>query len=378
MNGPDKRAICNITRRILFLSVAILGLTMLLGGCVMQAVSPTTVEEFSIAYPTIDQIPVAQRGSTHEILPDENALWITSPNYDTVAKVQLDGATRFYTMPAGSAPHGITFDAAGQLWVTLEAKGQIVQLDANGNIVKEYDVRLGCNTCPQALNTHPHGLSIGSDGKTIWYTGKGTGTVGKIAPNGEIVSFALPTAGSVPIYIRAGHDGNMWVTELVGNKIARVTHDGDITEFPIPTHNSRPIAIVPEPNGQAMWFTEEAGNKVARIDPNGAITEWPVPKTQDNVILAGLAFDNEQNLWVQQYVDPNHPTPAGADHIIKIDKAILTAQSSDLSGIPITFYRVSTPNTGMHRIILGSDGNLWFTELKTDKVGKITTGLPRP
>jgi virginiamycin B lyase len=45
---------------------------------------------------------------------------------------------------------------------------------------------------------------------------------------------------------------------------------------------------------------------------------------------------------------------------------------------PVTFYQVPTRDTVMHRIIQGPDGNMWFTELKADKVGKIITGLTRP
>jgi virginiamycin B lyase len=316
-------------------------------------------------------------GSTHEITYQRkggDVFWITGQNYDTLAKVALDGQMTFYSLPAGSGPHGIDFDASGQLWVTLEFEGKIARLDNNGNIVAEYDVALDCSTCPQEINTHPHGLGIGADGKTIWYTGKATGTVGKITPDGSIQTYALPTVGSVPIYIKDGPDGNMWVTELVGNAIARITPDGEVTEFPIPTYNSRPIAIVPEPGGEAMWFTEEAGNKVGRIDMDGKITEFSVSKSQDNVILAGLSFDNKKNLWVQQYVNQNDPNPAGSDHIIKIDKAILKAEPSDILRVPITFYPVPTRDTVMHRIIQGPDGNIWFTELKADKVGKLITG----
>jgi virginiamycin B lyase len=167
----------------------------------------------------------------------------------------------------------------------------------------------------------------------------------------------------------------MWVTELVGNTIARVTPEGAVTEFAIPTFNSRPIAIVPEPDGTAMWFTEEAGNKVARIDMGGTITEFAVPKSQANVILGGLAFDTEKNLWVQQYVDLNNPTPGGPDHVLKIDKAILTATPEDMAAVPVTFYPVPTADTVMHRIIQGPDGNMWFTELHTNQVGKLRLGV---
>ena len=264
---------------------------------------PGTIFEFPIPYPIT--LPT---GSTHEITYNQNGgtvLWVTGQNYDTLVKVALNGDLTLYPLPTGSGPHGIAFDAKGQLWLTLEYMGKIVRINSNANILAEYDVKLDCSSCPEEINTHPHGLGIGSDGQTVWYTGKATGAIGKVTPDGQVQTYPLSIVGSVPIYIHAGPDGNMWVTELVGNAIARVTPDGEVTEFQIPTYNSRPIAVLPEPGGQAMWFTEEAGNNVARIDMNGNITEFAVPKYQNNVILAGLTFDNQKNLWIQQYVDEN-------------------------------------------------------------------------
>jgi virginiamycin B lyase len=355
-------------------------LALALAWC-SQAHAQEAIEEFPILYPSLQHTPSpchAVNGSTHEITYDPQGgrtLWITGQNYDAVVQVAVDGQMTFYALPADSGPHGIEFDALGQLWLTLEFLGQIVRLDGQGTIVAAYDVRLDCRTCPEPINTHPHGLGIGSDGATVWFTGKGTGTVGKITPDGQLQTYALPTVGSVPIYIKAGPDGNMWVTELVGNTIARVTPEGAVTEFAIPTFNSRPIAIVPEPDGAAMWFTEEAGNKVARIDMAGTITEFAVPKSQANVILGGLAFDTQKNLWVQQYVDLNNPAPGGPDHVLKIDKAILTATPEDMASVPVTFYQVPTADTVMHRIIQGPDGNMWFTELHTNQVGKLRLGV---
>jgi virginiamycin B lyase len=346
--------------------------------CYAQASAPA-VTEFAIAYPDKEHMGPGHHGCTHEITCNPNgddALWITGQDHDSLVKVTPDGQIRIYPLPPRSGPHGVEFDAAGRLWVTLEYAGKIARLDGNGNIVAEYDVRLDCGTCPREINTHPHGLAIARDGETIWYTGKATGTVGKIAPDGKIQTFGLPTAGSVPIYIKGGPDGNMWVTELVGNKIARITPEGKVTEFSIPTYNSRPIAIVPEPGGEAMWFTEEAGCKLGRIDMDGKIREFPVPKSQDNVLLAGLSFDHDKNLWLQQYVNQNDPNPAGGDCIIKIDKAFLSAKPSDNLKAFVTFCAVPTRETVMHRIILGPDGNMWFTEMQADKVGKLITSVP--
>ena len=59
-----------------------------------------------------------------------------------------------------------------------------------------FDVRLDCPTCPggQKIDAQPHGLAVGPDGRTIWFTGKTAGTVGRIAPDGE--GDDLPAEGS--------------------------------------------------------------------------------------------------------------------------------------------------------------------------------------
>ena len=329
------------------------------------------ITEFPLAWPS------PTTGSTHELTYNRKngkTIWITGQNHDHIARVTLDGNAEFFAMPIGSGPHGIEFDAEGRLWVSLEFTGFVVRVNENGEIVEKIDVRLHAKGAKEPINTHPHGLGLGADGKTIWFTGKKTNTIGKINPDRSVEHFELPTVGAVPIYLATGPDGNMWCTELVGNKIARITPNGEVTEFTIPTYNSRPIAIAAGPGGKSMWFSEEAGNKVARIDMSGAITEFPVPLTQKNVILAGMAFDSEGNLWTHSYVDAHNPLPKGADHIIKIDKAINTAALGDLSQIPLTYYQVPSRNTIMHRITQGPDGNIWFTELGIDKLGKLTIG----
>ncbi|MEA3017219.1 MAG: virginiamycin lyase [Sphingomonadales bacterium] len=318
--------------------------------------------------------PAAQSGSTHEIVYDvrRGEFWISGQNWDSLARVRPDGTMRLQLTPARSGPHGLDFDRNGHLWVTLEFLGRIREINPDtGATLREHDVRLHCRGCAQPLNTRPHGLALGPDGN-IWFTGKATGTIGRLSPGGRVAHFQLPTIGSVPIYIRAGPDGNMWVTELLGNAVARVTPAGVVTEFRIPTPNSRPIAIVPGPDG-AMWFTEEAGSKVGRIDRDGNMVEFPVPRPQPNAILAGLAFDGDGNLWVQQYADLNNPLPGPQprDHLIRIDAAALAAGPDALTPSSFAFHPVPTRQTVMHRIIF-ADGALWFTEMHADRVGLLS------
>lgn len=335
------------------------------------------VTEYAIAYPdrgkpprnTCDSKPgdPVHPGSTHEITFDHRSpgdLWITGQNYDWVVRVApAGGAMRFLQMPAGSGPHGIEFDSGGRLWVSLECHGRIVALDGEGRIDAVIALPAG---------TRPHGLGVGPDGRTLWYTGKTNGTIGRADPDGKVTSFALADPTSTPIYVKAGPDGNMWATELTGNRIARVTPQGAVTEYAIPTPDSRPIAIVPGPDG-AMWFSEEAGSKVARIDRGGKITEFAVPRPggQANYLLAGLAFDGAGNLWVQQYVDQNNPEPGGDDFLVRIDSAGLKAGPEGLKEAHFQRHKVPTRKTVMHRVVEGPDKAMWFTEMHADKVGRL-------
>jgi virginiamycin B lyase len=356
----------------------------LLGAC--SGPRAPDIVEFPLAYPS--KVPLApppgdacnapvealHPGSTHEIAfdPSGSAVWVSGQNYDSLARVPIAGeAPSFRALPQGAGPHGLAFDGGGRLWVTLEFLGRVRVIAPDGRIVGDVDVAVPCDRMPGGrTNTRPHGLAAGPDG-SMWFTGKATGTVGRIARDGKVTHFPLPAGGlaSKPIYIHAGPDGAMWATELEGNRIARVGAYGSVTEFTIPTPNSRPIAIVPGPDG-AMWFSEEAGSKIGRIDPEGRIREIAVPRGQPNLILAGLAFDAAGNVWTQQYVDQNRPEPAGVDSLVRIDKAALTPGAA-VKPEHFRFLPVPTRATVMHRIAQGPGGAMWFTEMHADRLGRL-------
>jgi len=340
----------------------------------VRADESATIIEFHLPWDEIfrgDDIPPG--GSTHEIAWDADGqgphVWITGQNYDGLARVTPSGEIDLYRLPRGSGPHGILYDRGGRLWVSLEFEGAVVQIDERGRIRQRIDIRMHPDGTRRPINPAPHGIALGADGYTIWFTGKRTSTIGKINYDGSVEHFEVDTLASLPIYLHAGPDGNMWGTELLGNRILRVRPNGKVREYPIPTANSRPIALVPGPDGRSMWFSEEAGRKVARIDMKGRITEFDVPITQPNMILAGIAFDNAGNLWTQGYIDRNDPEPAGDDYLFRFDRGIQDARDGDAANVEVTLYRVPTRGTVMHRIVQGPDGNIWFTELATNKVG---------
>jgi virginiamycin B lyase len=316
-------------------------------------------------------------GSTHELVFDPNGgreFWVSGQKYDHLARIDLNGNATYFPMPIGSAPHGSAFDARGRLWVTFEDLGQLAQIRPDGTVARTIDVSIRSDQFRFPLNPHPHGLTISRDGM-LWFTGKLSNTIGRVDPERDaaVTHFALPTPGAVPIYVVEGPDGTMWCTELGGSCIGRIAPDGTVAETRIPTPNSRPITIRVGPDGRSMWFTEEAGGRIGRIDiaDSETVIEYPVPLTHRDAILAGHVFDADGNLWVQQYVPPPEAGPTGDDYIVRIDKAIVDAPPGDLSGVAITFFKAPSQRTVMHRITVGPDDGIWFSELGLNRIGKV-------
>ena len=88
-----------------------------------------------------------------------------------------------------------------------------------------------------------------------------------------------------------------------------------------------------------------------------------------------------KNFWPGTYVNQNDDIPPGPDYIVKLSNNVLTAPAGNLSNVLVTNYQVPSTGTVFHRIILGPDGNMYFTELALDKVGRLivdnTQGAPQ-
>jgi len=339
-----------------------------MAGTTKTASTLGTITEYNLNWP--GNTP----GSTHELVINDRFVFVTGQKMNCVAKFDYQGKLlNHFKMPDGSNPHGILLDKGGQLWVSFEGFGTVVRLDQDtGHIEEEIDVKIHAKGAKTPINTAPHGIGLDADGATIWFTGKRTSTIGKINPDRSVQHFELGTLAALPIFLSAGADKGIWGTELLGNCILNISAEGMVKEYAIPTSNSRPIAVIPDPKNPCMWFTEEAGVKIGKIDMDGNITEYNIPAVQKNNILASLAFDHEGNLWVQAYVDFSNPTPQGYDYIIKFDKKITQLNGEDLSAVPFTRYMIPSRLSMMHRIRPDHNGNLWFTEMMTDKLGKIT------
>ncbi|MFI5008966.1 MAG: hypothetical protein ACHQDY_01680 [Solirubrobacterales bacterium] len=192
------------------------------------------------------------------------------------------------------------------------------------------------------------GIAPGPDGN-LWFTEVGGNKIGRITPGGVIAEFPIPTPNSRPEWIAPGPDGNLWFTEYKADKIGQITPSGAVAEFPVPTPESGPKEIALGPDGN-LWFTEIKGNKIGRITPNGAITEFPIPTPESEPW--GIASYPEGNLWFTEY---------------KGNKIGVITPGGAITEFPLP----ALNNSGPPGIATGPDGDVWFTEFLSDKIGRM-------
>ncbi|MFI5752948.1 hypothetical protein ACIBBE_45720 [Streptomyces sp. NPDC051644] len=101
----------------------------------------------------------------------------------------------------------------------------------------------------------------------MWFTEYFDDRLGRIVPGtGAVTEYPLPGAGSSPLGIAAGPDGNLWFTENSGNRLGRIVPGTEaVTEYPLPNPGSEPQGITAGPDG-SLWFTERSGNRIGKIE----------------------------------------------------------------------------------------------------------------
>jgi streptogramin lyase len=184
------------------------------------------------------------------------------------------------------------------------------------------------------------------------------------APAGAVSVTEFPLrAGSVPLAITAGPDGNMWFTELSGSRIGRIKPSGRIDDWSTGSGisaNSRPWGIVAGPDGN-LWFTEEAKSQVGRMSPTSlTATEFSAGAgISANSGPRGIAVGPDRAIWF-------------AEDAGRIGRIVF------VPGGGLAFTEFSNGITAGSRplgIAAGPDGNVWFTE-QADRIGRITpTGM---
>jgi streptogramin lyase len=212
------------------------------------------------------------------------------------------------------------------------------------------------------------------------------------APKPVIVSLPLPR-GASPGWIAAGPDGNLWFTDHGMNAVGKSTPAGAVTEFPLPTPNSQPQGIVAATDGR-LWFAEFNNSAIGAITPSGRISEFPegpsgaqtfpfliTDRTDDGDVW--FSFQQPQAIGYQSLTVPanNGGGTTGGSGVYGIaavpggDIYFTESDSDDIGRSklinPFEHLALAAGSTP-EQMVLGSDGNLWFTENGTSKIGRVS------
>jgi streptogramin lyase len=260
------------------------------------------------------------------------------------ARALLTGS--FTEYPAQATPGQIVKGPDGNLWYTDAEDSRIDEMTPSGKVT----------VYPISFIHNANGITLGPDG-ALWFTGQGT--IGRITTSGKITEFnfsIVTTAGDIV----TGPDGALWFTVSNG-EIGRITTTGQVTQYPLPNQAAAsPSSITVGPDG-ALWYTDDQQGLIGRITTSGQVTTYdPHLSSKPRGIVTGP----DGNLWVTEEDDA---------YIARITTSGV-ATEFPIQAPGGTFGGSST------RIIVGTDGNLYFTESwppptsgKVGSIGQITT-----
>lgn len=189
---------------------------------------------------------------------DDGAIWFTETTGNAIGRFDLKThAFSSYEIPTpASTPVGIVQGPDGAIWFAESAANKIGRLDAATGQITEYPL-----PTPAAV---PFVMRAVTGGRYVWFTETGAGALGRVdTETGAVAEVPLP-AGSAPIALCEGSDGDIYYNSPARNVLGRVSPGTfSVTEIPVPEAASEPIELGCGADG-SVWAMLHAGNSVAR------------------------------------------------------------------------------------------------------------------
>jgi virginiamycin B lyase len=194
-------------------------------------------------------------------------------------------------------PRAIDLDRQGRAWVVLGMPEKLAVLSGD-SAWKTFDVKM-----------YAHSLAIGQAGE-VWFNGHFSHApqlIGNVdLASGQVKTVEVPShptlgkgpGGPIPYELRAGPDGRVWGSELIGNRIyAYAPKSGKFEMFNMPIPHSGPRRFDVDAKG-TLWIPAYAANLLIRFDPSTRrFTEIPLP-IRDAVPYVVRADPSGASLWI--------------------------------------------------------------------------------
>jgi virginiamycin B lyase len=184
---------------------------------------------------------------------------------------------------------GVSGDSKGNIWVARMWTNKLARLAPDGTIT-EYRI--------PTFASEPAGLTV-DQYDNVWYAGMRSGKIGVLrAATGKFNEYKLPFGArpmSVSYQPKQKTQNVIWFTEEGTNKIGSITQTGQITRYAIPTPGSGPMMAAEDAAGN-VWFAEFAASKIGRLRADRTFSEYPTPTPRSEPM--GIAVDfNDGSVW---------------------------------------------------------------------------------
>jgi len=171
----------------------------------------------------------------------------------------------------------------------------------------------------------------------------------------EITEYDFPEGESAPLYPRYDGDNTIWISDAAEPRLWKFTLDdrqfSSYDFFGIST-----IFLDIDHDGK-IWFTDTPNSKIGNFDPKTEkfeIIEIPsLIDTSPYSIPIALKVDFDNNIWIA---------------VVDTDMLLVYNQNSKEFE---QFLRVPTSESGPSALLLDDNGNMWFAEALSGKIGVV-------
>jgi copper transport protein len=171
----------------------------------------------------------------------------------------------------------------------------------------------------------------------------------------EITEYDFPESDSAPLYPRYDGDNTIWISDAAEPRIWEFTLDdkqfSSYEFFGIST-----IFLDIDHNGK-IWFTDTPNSKIGNFDPKTEkfeVIEIPAfTAASPYSIPIALKVDSNNNIW-----------------IAVVDRDMLLVYNQDSKEFE-QFLRLPTSESGPSALLLDDNGNMWFAESLSGKIGVV-------
>lgn len=215
------------------------------------------------------------------IAPD-GTVWFSIDFSDVIGVIRNGKLERLPKGSRNAEPLGLGVDASGHAWLADPPAVAIQRISPDGEIKA-----FALGTAISRLGR----LAIAPDG-AVWFAESTAFSITRLK-DGVLKRHEISEVRGAPFGVAAAADGTVWATLQAGNSLVRIATDGSMSEFEVPTRGASPTDVAVDASG-AVWFIEFRANKLGRLQ-DGKFSEFEVPV--ERAALSGLAVAPDGAVW---------------------------------------------------------------------------------